>query len=220
MQEEDFDLARENMVNEQIVRRGVRDPATLAAMRTVPRHLFVPERVRSFSYEDSPLPIQEGQTISQPYIVAAMLEFARLTPDSKVLEIGTGSGYAASVLSKIVKEVYTIDRIPQLIASAQKVVDELHYDNIHMTVGDGTLGWPEHAPYDAIIVTASSPVVPESFRDQLKIGGRVIIPVGDVISQQLIRLQKMQDGSYSKEILEYVRFVPLIGKQGWHEKER
>jgi len=211
----DFQKMRSDMVEQQIQRRGVRDPATLQAMRDVPRHLFVPEIMRPYSYEDGPLSIGHGQTISQPYIVALMTEAAKLKPGDIVLEIGTGSGYAAAVLAKIVKEVYTVERLAPLAARAEKEFKEQGYPNIHVKVGDGTLGWKEHGPYDAIIVTAGAPVIPESFIDQLKLNGRVIIPVGDELGQQLLRLTKTLGSTYQREMLEYVRFVPLIGEQGW-----
>lgn len=214
----DFSVEREAMVEHQIKARGVKDPATLRAMREVPRHLFVEKSNQPFAYEDGPLAIGHGQTISQPYIVAVMTEAAELTPDSVVLDVGTGSGYAAAILSRIVKEVYSIERIPELTQAAQKVIQELGYTNIHLMTGDGTLGWKEKAPFDAIIVTAGAPVVPESFAEQLKVGGRIIIPVGDSIFQELLRLRKNPNGTLLKENLESVRFVPLIGKEGWSKK--
>ena len=205
------------MVEQQIRRRGVKDPATLKAMLEVPRHAFVPVSSQIYAYADAPLPIGQGQTISQPYIVALMTEAAELTPDASVLEIGTGSGYAAAILSRMVNEVYTIERIASLASKAEEIFKNLQYQNIQVKVGDGTLGWKEKAPFDAILVTAGAPVVPESFLDQLKLSGRVIIPVGDAISQQLIRLRKTPENTYTREILESVRFVPLIGEQGWKE---
>lgn len=205
---------REAMVEHQIKRRGVNDPATLKAMLEVPRHLFVPPDLQKFAYEDSPLPIGQGQTISQPYIVALMTQAAELAPDAAVLEIGTGSGYAAAVLSRIVAKVYTIERLEPLALQAETQLKELGYDNVIVKAGDGTLGWPEAAPFDAIIVTAGAPVVPASFLSQLKEGGKVIIPVGDALSQQLLRLRKNK-GQFQREMLEHVRFVPLIGEQGW-----
>lgn len=214
MDEGDIEKRRQ-MVSEQLQRRGVKDPATLKSMLEVPRERFVPPTIRSMAYEDGPLPIGEGQTISQPYIVALMTQAAELTPDSTVLDIGTGSGYAAAVLSRIVKEVYTIERIASLSQNAQKVFQELGYTNITAKVGDGTLGWPEKAPFDAIIVTAGAPVTPDSLLAQLKTGGRLIIPVGDSLSQQLFRFWKHEEGHFTKEILDYVRFVPLIGEEGW-----
>ena len=211
----DFEKERHKMVEGQLIPRQIFDPLTLEAMRTVPRHKFVPLDMQSYAYADGPLPIGEGQTISQPYIVALMTQSAGINKDSRVLEIGTGSGYAAAVLSRIAKEVYTIERIESLAVKAAACFQELGYSNIHTKTGDGTLGWPEEGPYDAILVTAGAPVIPSSFLNQLKDGGRVIIPVGDAVSQQLIRLLKTPQGQYSREVLEYVRFVPLIGQEGW-----
>lgn len=201
------------MVEQQIRRRGISDPATLQAMREVPRHLFVPPDVLQYAYDDSPLPIGLHQTISQPYIVALMTQSAALTPDAVVLDIGTGSGYAAAVLSHIVQKVYSIERIPELADRAALLLKD--YENIEVTAGDGTLGWPEKAPFDAIIVTAGAPVVPESLLKQLKEGGRLIIPVGDSLSQRLLRLRKTAAGRFTREIIEHVRFVPLVGEEGW-----
>ena len=215
---DDFEMQRNRMIEEQIRRRGIEDPATLNSLRTVPRHRFVPPSLQNYSYADGPFAIGEGQTISQPYIVALMTAAAELDPSSKCLDIGTGSGYAAAILSQICSEVYTIERIPQLSQRAAKLFQELGYHNIHLKVGDGTLGWPEHAPYDAIIVTAGAPVIPAQLLSQLKEGGRLIIPVGDATSQQLLRLRKTTKGDFAKEILEHVRFVPLIGKEGWEER--
>jgi protein-L-isoaspartate(D-aspartate) O-methyltransferase len=210
-----FSKDRERMVQEQIIRRRISDPATLASMRQVPRDVFVPSTLRQYAYDDGPLPIGEGQTISQPYIVALMTQAAELNASSIVLEIGTGSGYAAAILSRIAKEVYTIERIRSLAEVAQHRFLELDYKNVHVKVGDGSLGWPEKGPFDAIIVTAGAPVVPASFLSQLKVGGRVIIPVGNTFTQELLRLRKTEQNTYLQEILELVRFVPLIGKQGW-----
>lgn len=206
------------MVREQLVPRGIRDAATLAAMETVPRHLFVPSDARSYAYSDGPLPIGEGQTISQPYIVALMTQAAELTPASIVLEIGTGSGYAAAVLSRIAQEVYTIERLPHLAERAEATLKEIEYQNVHIKVDDGTLGWAEKGPFDAIIVTAGAPTVPAAYVEQLKPSGRIIIPVGDSFAQHLLRLRKTKDNLYTQEILEYVRFVPLIGKNGWNKE--
>lgn len=210
-----YDVQREAMVEQQVRRRGVKDLATLQAMRDVPRHLFVPPELQKHAYEDSPLPIGMDQTISQPYIVALMIEAAQLTPEARVLDIGTGSGYAAAVLSRIVSEVCSIERIEPLAQKAAALLKELGFNNITVKAGDGTKGWPEGGPFDAIIVTAGAPVVPEAFKSQLKEGGRVIIPVGDASSQHLLRLCKTPKGDYTRELIEHVRFVPLIGEQGW-----
>ena len=211
----DFDAQRQKMVEQQIRQRNVRDPQTLAAMNAVPRHQFVPQELMTYAYDDNPLPIGHGQTISQPYIVALMTAAAELDNQANVLEVGTGSGYAAAILSQIAKTVYTIECVEPLATQAKHRLQALGYTNVTVTCGDGTLGWPEHAPYDAIIVTAGAPVVPESFYDQLKLGGRIVIPVGDALSQKLLRLRKLPDGEFSREVLEYVRFVPLLGKYGW-----
>jgi protein-L-isoaspartate(D-aspartate) O-methyltransferase len=206
------------MVARQIAGRGVRDPAVLAAMRKVPRERFVPESLASLAYDDRPLPIGEGQTISQPYIVAVMSEALRLRSNDRVLEIGTGSGYAAAVLAVIAAEVYTVERLEGLAESASKRLAELGYLNIHVRQGDGSLGWPEHAPYDAILVTASGPDVPAALLEQLAIGGRLIMPVGTHFgSQRLVRVERISADSCKRETLEDVVFVPLIGAQGWPE---
>jgi protein-L-isoaspartate(D-aspartate) O-methyltransferase len=212
----DHDELRDRMVEQQIEERGVRDAAVLSAMRKVPRDRFVPERLAARAYDDRPLPIGEGQTISQPYIVAMMTEALRLRPDDRVLEIGTGSGYAAAVLAVIAAEVYTIERLAGLAESARRRLAELGYANVHVRHGDGSLGWPEHAPYDAIVVTASGPNVPPALLEQLAIGGRLVIPIGpDMDEQRLVRIERSGADCYEREILESVAFVPLIGAQGW-----
>jgi protein-L-isoaspartate(D-aspartate) O-methyltransferase len=204
------------MVEQQVASRGVGSRLVLDAMRRVPRELFVPERLRDLAYADGPLSIGEGQTISQPYIVALMVEALCLYGGEKVLEIGTGSGYAAAVLAEIAGQVYTIERIDQLAQKAKIVLEEAGYDNVQVIQGDGTLGWPQQAPYDAIVVTAGGPEVPESLKNQLKPGGRLVIPVGtDMYSQELLRVTRVSDSEFRSENLEYVRFVPLIGEEGW-----
>jgi protein-L-isoaspartate(D-aspartate) O-methyltransferase len=216
----DFARARESMVESQIAARGIRDPLVLDAMRAVPREAFVPERLRPFAYEDGPLPIGEGQTISQPYIVAVMTEAALLKVGNRALEIGTGSGYGAAVLARIAAEVYTIERLAGLAESARRRLAELGYDNVHVLLGDGTLGWPEHAPYDAIVVTAGGPRVPAALLDQLAIGGRLVMPVGgEARFQRLVRVRRKGADDYDYEDLEEVAFVPLIGAEGWPERE-
>ena len=208
--------ARERMVERQIAGRGVRDARVLAAMQKVPRELFVPPDLKSFAYDDEPLSIGEGQTISQPYIVASMIEAVRPKAGDRALEIGTGSGYSAAVLAGVVAEVYTIERLPRLAASAQRRLADLGYANIHVRTANGTLGWPEHAPFDVIIVTASGPTVPASLLDQLAIGGRLVMPVGDsAFAQRLIRVTRAGADDYRHEELEGVVFVPLIGREGW-----
>lgn len=217
----DFEKGRAEMVDRYIAHRGVRSALVLAAMRSVPRERFLPEDLRELAYEDAPLPIAEGQTISQPYIVAMMTEALELAGGEKVLEIGTGSGYAAAVLSRIAKEVYTVERIGQLAEKSAALLGRLGYDNIHVLHGDGTRGWPDHAPYDAIIVAAGGPQVPESLKAQLKIGGRLVIPVGaDQRLQELVRVTRVAEDEYATTELADVRFVPLVGAEGWiaHEK--
>ncbi len=212
--------AREHMVEVQIARRGVRDPAVLAAMRKVPREHFVTGDRAHRAYDDTPLPIGEGQTISQPYIVAVMTEALRLRPDDRVLEIGTGSGYAAAVLALIAAEVYTIERLEPLAESARRRLAELGYANVHVRHGDGSLGWPEHAPYDAIVVTAGGPDVPRSLLRQMAVGGRLVMPVGPATrSQRLVRVVRTSEEAYDREPLEDVAFVPLIGAEGWPADE-
>lgn len=216
MEEHDFALQRRNMVEMQIMRRGIKDEATLASLLEVPRHSFVPPTHHADAYADYPIHIGKGQTISQPYIVALMTQAAECDARSRVLEIGTGSGYAAAVFSRIVEEVYTVERIASLAEEAMQRFKELGYTNIHVNIGDGTLGWLKHAPYDAIVVTAGAPVPPESLIAQLKVGGRLIIPVGNTRLQSLMRYRKTSEKSYSSETLKSVRFVPLIGEEGWH----
>jgi protein-L-isoaspartate(D-aspartate) O-methyltransferase len=204
------------MVQHQLAARGISDPLVLAAMGKVPRERFVPARRAGLAYRDGPLPMGEGQTISQPYIVALMTQVARLTRTDRVLEIGTGSGYSAAVLAEIVAEVYTVERLAGLAEGARQRLAALGYPNVHVLVGDGTLGWPEHAPYDAIIATAGGPRPPRALLDQLAIGGRLVIPVGpDQYEQTLVRIVRAAADDYRREALEPVAFVPLIGTQGW-----
>jgi protein-L-isoaspartate(D-aspartate) O-methyltransferase len=202
------------MVHEQIVARGVSDQRTLEAMATVPRHLFVDDAMRARAYGDYPLPIASGQTISQPYIVALMTEALQLKGNERVLEVGTGSGYQAAVLSRLCEQVYTVERINTLLAAARKVFDSLRYYNIVAKLDDGTMGWPENGPYDAIIVTAGGPEIPQPLIDQLAEPGRLIIPVGDQQVQELQLLTKLE-GDVRVEVLSSVRFVDLIGQHGW-----
>lgn len=218
---ENFRTRRLEMVERSIAARGVRDGLVLDAMSKVPRERFVPERLREFAYDDSPLPIADEQTISQPYIVAFMAEALLLKGDEKVLEIGAGSGYAAAVLSEIAAHVYTIERVGRLAETAAATLAELGYDNVHVRHGDGTRGWPEHAPYDAIVVAAGGPQVPESLKTQLKIGGRLVMPVGsDQTVQELVRVTRVTETEYQSEDIADVRFVPLIGEEGWAGKAR
>ena len=216
----EFSKLRKEMVENAIFARGVRSELVLKAMRTVPREAFLPERLREFAYEDSPLPIEEGQTISQPYIVAFMTEALALRGGEKVLEIGAGSGYAAAVLSEIAADVYTVERHGPLAEKAAATLANLGYVNVHVLHGDGTRGWPAHAPYDAIIVAAGGPTIPESLKEQLKIGGRLVIPVGAAQHvQELVRVTRIAQSEYHREDLADVRFVPLLGEEGWAPEE-
>ncbi|MCF8476698.1 MAG: protein-L-isoaspartate(D-aspartate) O-methyltransferase [Pseudolabrys sp.] len=212
----DFAKLRQEMVDRQIFARGVRSELVLEAMRKVPREAFLPHDMQEFAYDDAPLPIAADQTISQPYIVALMADALRLRGGEKILEIGAGSGYAAAVLSEIASDVYTVERIGQLAEKAASVLADNGYANVHVLHGDGTLGWPEHAPYDAIVVAAGGPKIPQSLRSQLKIGGCLVIPVGnDIRAQELVRVTRISETEYKQEDLADVRFVPLLGEQGW-----
>jgi protein-L-isoaspartate(D-aspartate) O-methyltransferase len=202
---------REQMVRNQIQARGVRDRLVIDAMRKVPRHLFVPAHLMQQAYLDYPLPIGEGQTISQPYIVAFMTESLQLKGEGKVLEIGTGSGYQAAVLAEIVKAVYTVEIIPSLGNQADALLKKMGYENIQVKIGDGYRGWQEHAPYDAIIITAAPEYIPQPLVDQLRKGGRMIIPVGESY-QELILITKQDEGTVRKKSLLPVRFVPMTGE--------
>ncbi len=211
---------RASMVFQQIQARDVNDPNVLRAMRIVPRHAFVPARQQSLAYEDYPLPIGNDQTISQPYIVGFMTQALKLDPNSKVLEIGTGSGYQAAVCAEIAREVYTIEIVEELAASAKERLKELGYPNVFVKAGDGFFGWPEHAPFDAIIGTAAAGRIPEKLIDQLKIGGRMILPVGDARGfQYLILITKDENGNLQKRNILPVRFVPMTGEIEKQEKE-
>jgi protein-L-isoaspartate(D-aspartate) O-methyltransferase len=208
--------ARERMVAEQLAARGIRDEAVLAAMGTVPREAFLPESLGPVAYDDGPLPIGEGQTISQPYVVAAMIEAAEPRGADRALEIGTGSGYSAAVLSRVVAEVYTVERLPGLAEAARRRLEALGYATVRVRCGDGTLGWAEHAPYQVIIVTAGGPRVPPALLEQLAVGGRLVMPVGDSPRwQRLVRVTRLSADGYHYEPREGVAFVPLIGEQGW-----
>lgn len=205
---------RSAMVRVQLEQRGIRDAQVLDAMAQVPRHLFVPEAARGQAYGDHALPINEGQTISQPFIVALMAQALRLAPRERVLDIGTGSGYAAAVLSLLVGEVYTIERKPALAEEAERRLHQLGYTNVHVITGDGTLGLPEYAPYDGIAVSAAAPWVPLPLREQLGEGGRLVIPVGGRDTQLLLRLTRTNHQVYTERLGE-VRFVPLLGAHAW-----
>lgn len=216
-----YTARRKLMVVEQIAARGVHDARVLDAMRTVAREEFVPEHLRDLTYSDRPLPIGEGQTISQPYIVAAMTEALALQGGENVLEIGTGSGYAAAVLAHIARAVHTIERIPALVQQARATLRRLGYDNVHVIEGDGTVGWPGAAPYDAIVVTAEGPRVPPTLRAQLKPGGRLVMPLSESEREQvLVRVTRSAANGDTTEKLYPVRFVPLIGIEGWSPAER
>jgi protein-L-isoaspartate(D-aspartate) O-methyltransferase len=204
------------MVERYIAAYGVRDELVLGAMDKVPRELFLPKEFREFAYEDSPLPIGDEQTISQPYIVAFMAEALMLKGGEKILEIGAGSGYGAAVLAEIAAEVYTVERLRKLAERAAATLAKLGYRNVHVLHGDGSRGWPQHAPYDGIAVAAGAPQIPESLKEQLKIGGRLVIPVGpDQRAQELIRIVRVSQSEYRTENIGDVRFVPLIGVEGW-----
>jgi protein-L-isoaspartate(D-aspartate) O-methyltransferase len=203
---------RERMVETQIRARDVQDAAVLRAMNRVPRHLFVPDDVRPFAYEDRPLPIGRGQTISQPYIVGYMTEALQLEPSHTVLEIGTGSGYQAAVLAEIVKQVYSIEIVPDLADGARRALAQAGYRNVEVRAGNGYLGWPERAPFDRIIVTAAPPEIPQALVDQLAVGGVMVVPVG-TSNQEIVVIEKTPDGVTQKRTIE-VRFVPMVSKPG------
>lgn len=212
------DEAAIRMVENQIVERGVRDERVLAVMRSIPRAEFVPPHMEEFAYDDCSLPIGAEQTISQPYIVALMAASLRLTGRERVLEIGTGSGYAAAVLSRLAHTVYTVERLPTLAISAAARLRRMGYHNVRVRHGDGTLGWPEHAPYDGIVIAAGGPKVPEPLISQLAPNGRLVMPLeSDPDGQVLVRVIVGPDGSLRQERLDEVRFVPLIGAEGWSE---
>lgn len=213
-----YERTRQKMVEEQLISRGIKDRSVLDAMLTVPRHIFVEEAFLSQAYSDYPLPIGEKQTISQPYIVALMSEALGLTGSERVLEIGSGSGYFSAVLSMLAYKVYSVERLTTLTARARSTLDTLHCSNVIVKLGDGTLGWPDEAPFDAIVAAASSPQVPQALVEQLAPGGRLIIPVGTVESQKLLRITK-KAGGIATEVLGGCRFVRLIGKDGWQDEK-
>lgn len=214
----DFERLRERMVERQIAARGIRDPRLLDAFRQVPREAFVSAEQGDRAYGDHPLSIGQGQTISQPYIVALMIAAAQIGPGDHVLEVGAGSGYAAAVISRIVRQVIAIERKHELVEDARMRIARLGYDNITLVEGDGTRGWPKAAPYDAILAAAAGSEVPEALVDQLVSGGRLVMPIGSrAWTQQLVKLTKLGDGRTERENLGEVRFVPLIGDHGWSE---
>jgi protein-L-isoaspartate(D-aspartate) O-methyltransferase len=211
----DYEAKRKEMVQSQIAGRGIKDMRVLAAMGTIPRHFFVKESMRSMAYQDRPLLIGENQTISQPYMVAHMTEALQLKPTDRVLEIGTGSGYQTAILASLSEWVYSLERYPTLAEKAESILKELNIINVSILVADGSQGWEEHSPYDGIIVTAGSPDFPESLLDQLADGGRLVIPVGDRVSQTLWRVTKKGD-QFDYEDLGGCRFVKLVGEEGWN----
>ncbi len=211
-----FERERQRMIDEQLVGRGIRDERVLKAMGTVPRHEFLPEAMRGNAYVDQALPLGEGQTMSQPYMVALMTELLKLGGTERVLEIGTGSGYQAAVLAELCEKVYTVERIKTLADKARATLDRLGYRSVALKVYDGTYGWKEMSPFDAIVVTAGAPHVPDALVEQLREGGRMVIPVGDRYGQRLIKMVKTAGGVISEESVPCV-FVPLIGNHGWKE---
>ena len=212
----DYRLARERMVKNQLISRGIKDDGVLRAIQKVHRHIFIDEALIGEAYNDHPLPIGHGQTISQPYIVALMTEALDLTGKEKTLEIGTGSGYQTAILAELSERVFTIERIRPLMEKARSLLNELGYTNILFKYFDGTLGWQEYAPFDAVIITAGAPQIPEPLLNQLAEGGRMIIPIGNKYSQELIKVTKVKDG-FEKKSLGGCRFVDLIGTHGWKE---
>lgn len=213
----DYARLRDRMVDLHIARRGVCSPAVLHAMRIVPRERFVDEALLDFAYADTPLPIGEGQSISQPYIVAVMIEAAGIGSGDRVLEVGAGSGYAAAVMGRIAARVFAIERIATLVQAARDRMTALGYDNVDIRIGDGTRGLIEEAPFDAILVAAGGPDVPHALKDQLGIGGRLVIPVGHPGNQRLCKVTRLGPDDFREEMLCAVSFVPLIGEQGWRE---
>jgi protein-L-isoaspartate(D-aspartate) O-methyltransferase len=211
-----FKKARDRMVETQLVARGIHDPRVLEALRKIPRHLFVDEALQDQSYNDHPLPIGEQQTISQPFIVALMSESLQLKGGEKVLEIGTGSGYQAAILAELAGKVFSIERHPNLAYRANQILRELGYTNVIIRVGDGSMGWPDDAPFDGILVTAGTPSIPQPLVDQLAPGGRLVVPVGDRSSQEMVLVERKPEGAV-KTNLGGVRFVDLVGKWGWKE---
>jgi protein-L-isoaspartate(D-aspartate) O-methyltransferase len=211
-----YERQREDMVRRQIEARGISDQRVLAALRKVPRHLFVSEALRDQAYGDFPLPIGEQQTISQPYIVAEMTQALQLSENDRVLEIGTGSGYQAAVLAEIAYRVFTIERIHSLLVKARRLFDDLKYHNIVTRLGDGTAGWPDESPFDAIIITAGAPRIPEPLIAQLTVGGRMVVPVGDQHSQELVKVIRNEKGLHQNN-LGGCRFVKLVGEHGWND---
>jgi protein-L-isoaspartate(D-aspartate) O-methyltransferase len=214
---QDFKKERLAMVEEQLRRRGIHDQRLLAVMANIPRHSFVSSDYQLAAYEDRPFPIGEGQTISQPYMVAVMTQSLELKGDERVLEIGTGSGYQTAILAEMAKTIFTIERIQELLLRAQKILQELGYENIFFLTGDGTKGWPEKAPFDGIIVTAGAPEIPQTLTSQLAEGGRLVIPVGPRYTQTLYKVTRKRN-QFTEEDLTGCVFVPLVGDFGWKEE--
>lgn len=214
----DFSISRRRMVEQQVLARGVSDQRVIDAMLKVPRHKFVEEAFENQAYQDAPLPIGDKQTISQPYMVAVMSEALLLTGTETVLEVGTGSGYQAAVLAMLADRVFSLERIPSLARRARKALDDCGYSKVNIRVADGTRGWQEMAPFDAIIVTAGAPDVPQEYLQQLVVGGRLVIPVGNRDSQVLMRITRTGHSEYKEERLLGCRFVPLIGSHGWQDE--
>jgi len=210
----DYARLRELMVETQLIPRGIKDVRVLDAMRRVPRHAFMDSSLQHNAYDDMALPIGEGQTISQPYMVAVMTELLELSGNERVLEIGTGSGYQAAILAELSREVYTVERLPSLAEIAKQKLRSLSYDNIHVRFGNGTLGWPERSPFDRIIVTAAAPKIPEPLMEQLAMDGILLAPIGSRFSQQLLKVRKTRKGVYEEYHTPCI-FVPLIGQHGW-----
>lgn len=211
---DEFSRARQSMLDKQLIPRGIRDQAVLAAFNQVPREQFVSPEMAQYAYRDSPLNIPEEQTISQPYVVALMVQALELHSDSLVLEVGAGSGYAAAVMAQIAREVHAVERHPRLTNEARQVLHRLGYSNVHIHQADGSQGWPGRAPYDAIAVAAAAPAIPASLKQQLKVGGRLVMPIGPRDEQTLVRLRRLDFNQYREESLGKVRFVPLIGREG------
>jgi len=210
---------RRAMVEDQIRKRGVRDERVLEALAKIPRHRFVPESLHDYAYDDGPLAIGEGQTISQPYMVALMTECLALGSEDRVLEVGTGSGYQAAILAELVRDVHSIERIPALSERAARLLSQLGHTNVRLHVGDGSLGLPAHSPFDGVLVTAGAPEIPSALIDQLAVGGRLVIPIGGTYHQDLYTIRRDRGGIH-KEFVTGCVFVPLIGEQAWEDKGR
>ncbi|MDT8440819.1 MAG: protein-L-isoaspartate(D-aspartate) O-methyltransferase [Desulfuromonadales bacterium] len=211
----DFTIARRRMIDQQLIARGIEDRRVIEAMLKVPRHKFVAEALEDQAYSDYPLPIGAGQTISQPYMVALMSQSLLLQGEETVLEVGTGSGYQAAVLALLADRVFSLERIAELARRARRVLDANGYSKVNIRLTDGTYGWQEMAPFDAIVVTAGAPDVPPTYLEQLTVGGRLVIPVGDRFSQSLKRFTRLEGDQFREETLVGCRFVPLIGNHGW-----